>query len=75
MTTLNDEQESPDFFIYSPVCALCVHLTDPTEHRCAAFGETRIPDAIWRGDNSHTSPVLGDHGMLFERGTAAALVT
>ena len=51
--------------IYSPVCGRCVNLTDPDKHKCKAF-PTRIPDEIWNGDNTHTSPVKGDHGIRFK---------
>ena len=52
-----------DRVIYSPVCSTCVHRGN--EHRkCAAF--EHIPDEIWNGDNHHTSPYPGDHGIQYE---------
>ena len=46
----------------SPVCGGCAHLMG--FDTCAAFPDG-IPDEIWRGDNPHTSPYAGDHGMRF----------
>lgn len=31
---------------------------------CAAFPDG-IPKEIWRGDNNHTKPYQGDHGIQF----------
>jgi len=59
--------------LYNPVCLACRHrrvdtVGYPKERRvCAAFPEG-IPDAIWLGQNDHTKPYPGDHGIRFERG-------
>lgn len=50
---------------YSPVCAHCRHLDETTRFKCAAFPDG-IPFAIWDGENPHTGPVDGDHGITFE---------
>jgi len=49
---------------FSDVCSRCVHLVD--RHRCTAFGERDIPEAIWNGRNPHTKPFPGDNGVRFE---------
>lgn len=33
---------------------------------CRAFPDG-IPDLIWSGQNDHTAPVSGDHGIQFEQ--------
>ncbi len=48
----------------SIVCGLCAHLSKTKHRQCKAF--EHIPDEIWEGDNYHTSPFPGDHGVLFE---------
>ena len=63
--TLDREFES---LVYSPVCFWCVHLRDrdPERRRCAAFPEAgTIPLDVWNGDNLHTKPIEGDHGIQF----------
>ena len=56
---------------YSPVCLLCRHF-DPApwlknlDLRCKAFPNEGIPLEIWNGDNPHTEPHKGDHGVQFE---------
>lgn len=47
----------------SPVCSYCKNLLQARV--CKAFPDG-IPDAIWAGQNGHTSPVKGDHGILFD---------
>jgi hypothetical protein len=49
--------------IYSPVCTFCRHLRG--FRRCDAFPD-RIPRVIWEGDDPHTEPFPGDHGIRFE---------
>lgn len=60
-----------DISVYSPVCSLCKHWqSEKGEYgrTCAAFPEEdSIPLTIWRGENKHTTPVAGDHGIRFER--------
>lgn len=58
--------------IYSKTCALCKHLHESellengTHHNtCDAFPDG-IPIKIWEGDNDHTNPFPGDHGILFK---------
>lgn len=49
---------------YSPVCLFCKHLTG--FRTCKAFPE-EIPLEIWNGENKHTEPYEGDHGVRFEQ--------
>jgi len=50
---------------FSSICSLCERFKKRTEWRtCPAFPD-KIPDAIWEGDNDHTQPVDGDHGLQF----------
>ena len=58
--------EETTWAVYSPVCTFCVHLrAQGAGRRCDAFPEG-IPKVIWNGANPHTSPVAGDHGILFQ---------
>jgi hypothetical protein len=53
--------------IYSPVCSYCRHLNVVGERCCAAYPEAgAIPMAIWLGEDNHTTPHEGDHGVMFE---------
>jgi hypothetical protein len=61
--------------IFSPVCNLCKHFSvrssiDSGIPVCDAFPEG-IPVEIWKGDNKHTKPYPGDHGLQFEQSYAA----
>lgn len=52
----------------SQVCTKCVHFHTKVVNTgeywaCNAFKE--IPDAIWFGQNDHTSPYPGDRGFTF----------
>ena len=50
-----------------PVCFGCYYLlTDNNEMSCPAFFDTGIPDVIKSGENDHTKPVPGDHGIRFK---------
>ncbi len=54
---------------YSPVCGKCKHLRSMAFHTCDAFPEefpNGIPDDIWEGEDDHTKPRDGDHGIRFE---------
>jgi len=51
--------------IYSPVCAICKHLTDATNKTCKAFPK-EIPKTIWDGGNNHKKPYPNDNGISFE---------
>lgn len=69
-----DDRELSEM-IYSPVCNLCKHFSirgtiDSGIHVCDAFPDG-IPDEIWQGNNNHTKPYLGDHGIQFEQSYAA----
>jgi hypothetical protein len=55
-----DQDQTPGF---SPVCTYCAHNTG--FRRCRAF-EGEIPLEIWAGENHHTAPYPGDHGVQFE---------
>lgn len=48
---------------YSPVCAHCARLTDGVARSCEAF--TKIPSAIWNGENKHRVPYQGDAGKTY----------
>lgn len=51
---------------YSPVCLRCKNLTGQgLTETCIAF-PNGIPYEIWSGENKHTSPYPGDHGIHFE---------
>lgn len=50
---------------YSDICNYCKNLTDGEARTCRAFPKG-IPEAIWVGDNDHTSSYEGDHDILFE---------
>jgi len=55
--------EIPEF---SPVCVYCKRLINDGKGRlCAAFPDG-IPLPIWLGNNNHTKPYPGDHGIQFE---------
>lgn len=63
-TTRIDADDVP---VYSPVCSFCRHLNPGGARKCKAFPkEDSIPLAIWTGENPHTAPVEGDHGIQFE---------
>lgn len=69
-----DERELAET-IYSPVCKLCKHFSikrsiDSGFPVCDAFPDG-IPVDIWKGDNNHTKPYLGDRGIQFEQSYAA----
>lgn len=50
----------------SPVCRHCRHLHFLDGARiCDAFPDG-IPKPIWNGENDHTKPYPGDHGIQFE---------
>ena len=53
--------------VYSRVCSLCKHFTGKRggERTCTAFPDA-IPMRIWMGENHHTHPYPGDHGIQFE---------
>ena len=51
--------------IFSSVCTFCSRLHEDEERACDAFPE-EIPEAIWEGENGHTGPYPGDHGLRFE---------
>ncbi len=61
--------------IYGPVCRFCKHFSikgsiDSGFPVCDAFPDG-IPVEIWKGDNNHTKPYPGDHGIQFEQSYAA----
>jgi hypothetical protein len=52
-------------YIPSPTCSFCVHFNNPAQKACKAF-PNGIPADIWDGDNHHTTPVAGDHGLRLQ---------
>lgn len=66
MPTLDD---SPLHEVLYSHCVTCEHFDSTVgvreKKRCAAFPDG-IPDEIWRGDNDHSVPYPGDHGIRFE---------
>ncbi len=54
------------FKMFSPVCTPCKHKISAWPRTCKAFSEG-IPDEIWLGENDHTKPYPGDHGILYQR--------
>lgn len=46
-------------------CSTCVHSHTPMQQTCEAF-PAGIPDEIWSGQNPHTAPHEGDHGIVYE---------
>ena len=50
-------------------CIFCSHLNREKgalgERVCDAF--ENIPVEIWKGENKHTSPYPGDHGITFQK--------
>lgn len=45
-------------------CYRCVHAREIEPVTCAAFPDG-IPEEILEGENDHTAPVPGDHGVRF----------
>lgn len=58
--TIDRDSELPQF---STVCSYCRHLQGL--RRCTAFRDQPIPLPIWLGENPHTAPFPGDHGVRF----------
>jgi hypothetical protein len=57
--------KGPYVSIVSDVCNRCQHFTGTWGVRkCDAFKDIPLP--IWEGDNDHTKPYPGDHGIQFE---------
>jgi hypothetical protein len=53
--------------IIAPVCARCRHFDRDRRDAdvCEAF-PNGIPDEIWKGEDDHSEPFPGDHGIQFE---------
>ena len=47
------------------ICRLCDRFLFASDFRCIAF-PSGIPQEIINGENSHRSPVEGDHGLQFK---------
>ena len=50
----------------SSPCIWCKHLRGEPIGSCDAYPEG-IPDAIYEGENNHTKPYKGDHGIQFQQ--------
>jgi hypothetical protein len=48
-----------------PACMTCTRFHRKGPLTCDAFPE-RIPDKVWLEGDPHTSPIEGDHGLLYE---------
>jgi hypothetical protein len=54
--------------IFPPICVQCEHFNRVTRNSCRAYlNPDSIPDEIWNGQNTHTQPYPGDHGIQFKR--------
>jgi hypothetical protein len=70
-----DTLDSGELTLMSVVCSLCRHWHEEFDlhhHTCDAFPDG-IPDVIWKGENPHTEPYPGDHGIQFEALTVEEL--
>lgn len=66
--------DGPKIPIVSPVCTHCSHYQ--LNRKCNAFPAAKsIPMEIWLGENLHTSPYPGDHGIQFERALESSSLT
>ena len=57
-----DGPDSGYMEVYSSTCWDCVHRHG--QQKCDAFD--KIPEEIRNGDNDHTKPYPGDHGIRYE---------
>lgn len=46
-------------------CASCARLEDIDNRTCEAF-PSGIPEPIWKGEQSHKTPVEGDGGIVYK---------
>lgn len=53
--------------IYSPVCHMCLNLTDGYSKKCKAFPKG-IPEEIWLGEDKHLEKYPGqENDFLFSK--------
>ena len=67
-----DDNVTKELSFYQSACIRCVHNQGPADingthfcFSCRAF-PVGIPEPIATGENPHTEPYPGDHGIRFE---------
>jgi hypothetical protein len=62
--TNKDKFCADELIITAPKCLTCKHYDGNL--RCAAFPEG-VPTVILTGEVDHDTPIVGDHGLQYER--------
>ena len=66
MVDLDGEDWEWQTMRFSNVCNSCQHLNgDGAARTCKAF-PGGVPKEIWKGENDHTKPYAGDHGIQYK---------